>query len=73
MSKDNKDTGTIDAFGELMDATQVKAVIKDRGWNSKEVAAYWGMTEGWLSKLVQNKNGERSVRDDCAFRGLPRK
>lgn len=57
----------------LLDASRIKAIIKNLGWTSKEVAAYWGMTEGWLSKLVQNKNGERSVRDDCAFRGLPRK
>ena len=64
---------TADMFGELMDAKQVKAVIRQRGWTQKEVAAYFDMTEGWLSKLVQNKNGERSVRDDCAFRGLPQK
>ncbi len=64
---------TPDMFGELMDSMQIKSIIKDYGWTSKEVAEYWGMTEGWLSKLVQNKKNERSVRDDCAFRGLPRK
>ena len=71
--KSNRCNDTADIFGQLLDAKQVKEIIKGLGWNQKEIAEYWGMTTVWLSNLVQNKNGERSVRDDCAFRGLPRK
>ena len=64
---------TIDAFGDLMDEKQVKETIKSLGWTQKEVAEYWGMSAKWVSALVKNKNGERSLRDDCAFRGLHKK
>ena len=64
---------TIDAFGKLMSAEQIKAVLKERGWNQKEVAEYWGVSKNWIYLLIKNDNGQRSVRDDCAFIGLPNK
>lgn len=73
MSKDNKDTGTIDAFGELMDETQIKSILKSKGWTQKDVAARWGISVVWLSNITQNKKGERSLQHDDAFRGLPSK
>ena len=64
---------TIDAFGALMSAERIKAVLKERGWNQKEVAEYWGVSKNWIYLLIKNDNGQRSVRDDCAFMGLPYK
>ena len=64
---------TDDFFNPLLDAKQIKSIIKELGWNQKEIAAYWGFHENHISRLILNKNGERSLRDDCAFRGLPRK
>ena len=71
MTKERCDK-TIDAFASVMDAKQIKAIIKERGWNQKKIAGYWGMSENWISLLVKNGNGQRSVRDDCAFMGLPK-
>ena len=71
MNKDNHDKTTTDAFGVLMDIKQVKAIIKEKGWNQKEIASYWGFTPKHISALVLNKNGLRGLRDDCAFLGLP--
>lgn len=71
MSKDNKDTGTIDAFGELMDEFQIKAMLKDKGWTQKEVGKYFGRREEWVSRLIKNKDGSRGRMHDCMFRGLP--
>lgn len=73
MAKDRNDNKTIDGFSPLLDAKQIKEIIKERGWNQKQIAEYWGVSSNWISMLIQNKDGERSVRDDCAFRGLPKK
>jgi plasmid maintenance system antidote protein VapI len=64
---------TGDMFGAVLDAKQVKEIIKSLGWNQKEVAEYWGVSANWIFLLIKNSNGERGVRDDCAFRGLPKK
>jgi predicted XRE-type DNA-binding protein len=71
MSKACENTG--DMFSPLMDSKQIKETIKALGWNQKEIAAYWGVSQNWISTLVKNANGQRSARDDCAFRGLPKK
>ncbi|MEY8201144.1 MAG: hypothetical protein RPS47_18045 [Colwellia sp.] len=73
VKKTERCKGTADIFGQVLDAKQVKEIIGGLGWSQKEIAEYWGMSTVWISNLVQNKNGERSIRDDCAFRGLPRK
>lgn len=64
---------TIDAFSPLLDSKQVKDLIKERGWSQKDIAEYWGMSQNWISTLIKNEGGQRGVRDDCAFMGLPRK
>jgi len=64
---------TQDIFSGVMDAKQIKALIKERGWNQKQIAEYWDMSENWISLLVKNDDGQRSIRDDCAFMGLPPK
>lgn len=73
MAKDANDNKTIDGFSPLLDAKQIKGIIKDLGWNQKQVAEYWGVSPNWIYLLIKNENGQRSVRDDCAFRGLPKK
>jgi len=73
MSKDINDNPIQDAFRTLFDESEIKALIKARGWSQKDIAEYWGMTPKWVSALIKNKNGERTHRDDCAFRGLPNK
>lgn len=72
MAKDKCDK-TVDAFSSVMDAKQIKGIIKERGWNQKQIAEYWGVSANWIFLLIKNQNGERSVRDDCAFVGLPKK
>ncbi len=69
----NRCDQTGDIFGALLDEKQLKAVIKERGWNQKQIAEYWGYSAKWISALIKNKNDERSRRDDCAFMGLPKK
>ncbi len=64
---------TVDAFGLVMDSNQIKATYQELGWNQKDIAEYWGMSRTWVNKLVMNANGERTIRDDCAFRGLPKR
>lgn len=72
MSKEKcKNTG--DMFGELLDETQIKSMIKAKGWTQKEVAKYFGRREEWVSRLIKNKNGSRGRMHDCMFRGLPEK
>ncbi|MEY8198539.1 MAG: hypothetical protein RPS47_04805 [Colwellia sp.] len=56
-------------FGQIIDEKQIKGIINEHCWTSKEVAVYLSMTECWFSKLVQNKNSERSVRDDWLSSG----
>jgi len=55
---------------DLMTSGQIKKLLKERGWTQKMVAEYWGVTSSWINMLVNDKD-KRSVRDDCAFRGLP--
>jgi len=73
MAKDINDNKTIDSFSPLLDAKQIKEIIKERGWTQKAIAEYWGVSPNWVYLLIKNENGQRSVRDDCAFRGLPKK
>lgn len=64
---------TPDMFGELMDETQIKSMIKDKGWTQKEIAKYFGRREEWVSRLIKNKDGSRGRMHDCMFKGLPEK
>ena len=67
------DSKTVDAFSSVMDSKQIKGIIKERGWNQKQIAEYWGVSENWIYLLIKNEGSERSVRDDCAFVGLPKR
>lgn len=53
-----------------MPAPNVKALLKSKGWTITDVAARWGVSVFWMSKLVNQVHGRPPAYDD-AFRGLP--
>ena len=55
----------------LLDEHEIKAMIKQKGWTQRDIAKYWGISKTWVNELIKNRNGERGIRHDCAFRGLP--
>lgn len=50
---------------------QYKAILEGKGWTYKELAAYWGFTRAWLSRIVSNPLRARHFDD--ALMGLPSK
>jgi len=50
---------------------QIKKLVKDRGWVMVDVAARWGVSVTWMSRLVNDR--ERSQHYDDAFTGLPQR
>jgi DNA-binding XRE family transcriptional regulator len=73
MAKDPNDNKTIDGLSPVLDTKEIKKIIKELGWTQVEIAEYWGVSRNWVYLLIKNEHGQRSVRDDCAFRGLPKK
>lgn len=53
-----------------MTASQVKAVMRERGWRMLDLAARWNLSPAWMSKLI-NHPGVRTPIYEDAFRGLP--
>lgn len=49
---------------------QIKALLKERGWTAVDVAARWGISVTWMSRLM-NEPLDRPPMYDDAFRGLP--
>ena len=47
----------------------VKKTIKEKGWSNKMLAARWGSTEVWVSKIINDEN--RKVQWNDAINGLP--
>ncbi|MNE89596.1 hypothetical protein D3C80_1870180 [compost metagenome] len=56
---------------ERLSPDEFKAVFKQRGWTGKALAARWGVSEAWISKIVNDP--ERTAHWDDAVRGLPHK
>ena len=50
-------------------AENVKKMIKEKGWNNKMLAARWGCSEVWVSKIINDEN--RKVQWNDAINGLP--
>jgi hypothetical protein len=48
---------------------EVKALLKQKGWKSVDLAAHWGHCVAYVSWLVNNPSARPPVYDD-AFRGL---
>ena len=53
-----------------LSATEIKALIKQKGWTFVDVAARWGVSVTWMSRLVNQPLCRPPVYED-AFRGLP--
>ena len=48
---------------------EFKAEYRRRGWTNRTLAARWGKSESWFSKLASNP--QRGMHWDDAVRGLP--
>ena len=54
-----------------MNASQIKTLLKERGWSLTDVAARWGYSVTWMSRLVNDLG--RSAHYNDAFFGLPKR
>lgn len=52
-----------------MTLEEIKDVLKEKGWSNKALAARWGYSEVWVSKIINNR--DRDIQWEDAFRGLP--
>lgn len=53
-----------------LSAVDIKAIVKERGWSFVDLAARWGVSVTWMSRLVNSPHTRPAMYDD-AFRGLP--
>ncbi len=53
-----------------MTPLEVKSLIKQKGWTGRALAARWGKSGTWVSKIINNP--ERDLAWDDAIRGLPK-
>lgn len=49
---------------------ELKALVRKKGWTFVDVAARWGVSVTWMSRLV-NEPQTRTAAYEDAFRGLP--
>ncbi|WP_370238619.1 hypothetical protein [Neptunomonas phycophila] len=54
---------------ETLSVQAIKELIKGKGWQGKQIAQRWGMTERRISQIVTNP--ERAPYYNDGFRGLP--
>lgn len=53
-------------------AADIKALIRAKGWTFVDLAARWGVSVTWMSRLVNQPHSRPPMYDD-AFRGLPQR
>lgn len=53
-------------------ASEIKALMKAKGWTFVDLAARWGVSVTWMSRLVNQPRSRPPMYDD-AFRGLPQR
>lgn len=53
-----------------MTRDDVKGIIRERGWTSVDLAARWGISVTWMSRLINQPHSRPAMYDD-AFKGLP--
>lgn len=53
-----------------MQATEIRAMLRAKGWTNADLAAHWGHGLSYVSWLINNPNERPRIYDD-AFRGLP--
>lgn len=51
---------------------EIKALMKQKGWTFVDLAARWGVSVTWMSRLVNQPHSRPPMYDD-AFRGLPQR
>lgn len=51
---------------------EVRALVQTKGWTFVDLAARWGISVTWMSRLV-NQPSTRPIMYDDAFRGLPQR
>ncbi len=54
---------------QRMTPEEFQAEYRRRGWTGRALAARWGKSETWISKIA--KDPERGMHWDDAVRGLP--
>lgn len=54
-----------------MNTDQIKILLKSRGWSMVDVAARWGYSVGYMSRVVNDRSRPPHLND--AFAGLPQR
>ncbi|MBR8085547.1 hypothetical protein KDX23_22695 [Burkholderia vietnamiensis] len=49
---------------------EAKELLRRKGWSNKALALWWGFSEEYISRTINNVDRKR--RDDDALRGLPK-
>lgn len=49
---------------------EAKELLRRKGWSNKALASWWGFSEEYISRTINNVDRKR--RDDDALRGLPK-
>jgi hypothetical protein len=53
-----------------LNAQEIKAILKSKGWTNVDLAARWGHSETWISQLINDPHKRPPAYDD-AILGLP--
>jgi hypothetical protein len=54
----------------LLTIEEARASLVLKGWSNRALAAWWGCSEEYVSKILNNPNRKRHFDD--ALRGLPK-
>lgn len=52
-----------------MSVVEVKQMLAQKGWTNRALAARWGFSEEYVSKIINNPARKKHFED--AIRGLP--
>jgi len=55
-----------------LQADEIRALVREKGWTFVEIAARWGLAATYMSRLVNQPHTRPAMYDD-AFRGLPQR
>jgi hypothetical protein len=54
---------------QLISAEAAKNMLSRKGWTNRALAAWWGCTDEYVSRIINNENRREWFND--AIRGLP--
>lgn len=57
------------ARDKKMSVVEVKQMLAQKGWTNRALAARWGFSEEYVSKIINNPARKKHFED--AIRGLP--